>query len=198
MIGIGLLLATTAAADPAISSLSRALPAGWTLTTAGGELVIRHTAGVRVAGRHLANAPHMGNMPVVAPPDGPQITLELRYRIEPVWTARQLAVARAANAKVYAELNALRVRHRIDDLRTSKGRPLPETPDEAQRLASYETEHARALARLVSLPRCTLGTSSLFDSAATYGQLDLMVDPPRAMREAYAIVELVKRRCGER
>jgi hypothetical protein len=187
-------MVATAHADPAIANLAGALPAGWQLTTTKGELVIHRTEPVRVAGHHLAN-PHVGNLPVATAPTAPKITLELRYRIDPKWSPQRLADVQAANRKIYAALTALRARHRIDEIRTSKGLPLPATPDEEQRLAAYEAERARTLAQVQPLPRCTLGASSLFDSARTYAQLDLMVDPPGAMREAYAIVELVKRRC---
>jgi hypothetical protein len=197
-IGIVLIVsASVAHADPAVDGLSRALPRGWHLTTTpGGELVIRHPAPVRVAGRHLENEPpHTANLPVAAPAGGPEITLALRYRLEPAWSTAQLAAARTSNAKVYADLRDLRARHNLDAIHTSKGRPLPATPDEQSRLAAYQADEAVALARLIRLPRCTLGTSSLFDGPETYAQLDLMVDPPGVMREAYAIVELVNRRC---
>ena len=73
--------------------------------------------------------------------------------------------------------------------------PVPKTPDEDRRLHEYQAAYDKALARVTPVPRCTLGALSVFDDATTYQQLDLMVDPPIAMREAYAVVELVKRRC---
>ncbi len=202
--GIALIVATGAGlagagGDPAIASLSRALPSGWRLTvnpdSGGRSLVIWHVAPVRIAGRHTENSPYTGNMPVMARDSSPVVTLALRYRVEPAWNPQQLADARAANAKIYAEIAVLRARYQIDLIATSKGRTLPRSPDEEHRLADYQREEALQIGKLVQLPRCTLGTSSLFDSAETYGQLDLMVDPPGTMREAYAIVELVKRRC---
>lgn len=182
-------------AHPEVESLAKALPAGWHVTIGGGDLVIERSAPVHRIGMYLENSPHNTSSYVPASTTGPAITLALRYRIAPRWTANELVGARAANAKLYAELAALRARHRIDDIPTSKGRPLPATADDQRRLTAYEADHARISRRLVRLPRCTLGDSSVFDSAETYGQLDLIVDPPSAMREAYAIVELVKRRC---
>jgi hypothetical protein len=192
---------TAERSDNPVSALSGSLPKGWRVVArripdnGGQELVIERAQAVRVGGRHLEN-PHIGNMP--APPStarGPEITLALRYRMEPRWDAAKLAAARAANARIYNELSRLRAHYRIEDIRTSKGRPLPTGPDEEQRLTAYEADRTRETAKLVRLPYCTLGDVSLFDSPDTYAQLDLIVDPPGAMREAYAIVELVKRRC---
>lgn len=41
-IGISLVAASAAEADPALDPLERALPAGWSLLATGSELVIRH------------------------------------------------------------------------------------------------------------------------------------------------------------
>jgi hypothetical protein len=191
-----LALAGSASAEPALGTfeeLQRALPAGWTLKHEG-TLVISRTQMVRIAGRHHQNA-HYSNIPVVAPPNSAPITLELRFKLETRWTAKQLADAKAANAAVAASLASLRTKHRIDDIKTSKGRPLPSTPDEQQRLADYEAEAAKVRALAVTLPRCTIGGMSLFDDDHTTLTLARLVDPPIAMREAYAIVELIKRRC---
>jgi len=178
----------------AVAALRRSLPTGWTLAIENGDLVIRHATPVRVAGHHLVSA-HTGNIPVLAPPDAPTITLELRYRLERRWTAAQLATARRANAQLQVRLRALRDRYRIDELGTIEGAPRPSSEDERRRLADYRRSFDRAVVQLVQLPRCTLGGLSVFDDEQTYRQLDTMVDPPAAMREAYAIVELVKRRC---
>src|SRR5688572_20958435 len=201
-IGIVLVVASTVSAGNPVTDLAPSLPKGWRVLArrvpdgGGQELVIERAHPVRVGGRHLEN-PHIGNMP--APRStasrGPEITLALRYRMEPKWDAAKLAAARDANAKVHAAITRLRAQHRIDDIPTSKGRPLPATPDDEHRLAAYEADRVRESAKLVRLPYCTMGDVSLFDNPDTYVQLDLIVDPPGAMREAYAIVELVKRRC---
>jgi hypothetical protein len=190
-LGLGLGLS---AADP-VRELQRSLPGGWRVIRTGGDLVIRHDAPVRIAGKYHPNSVHMGNAPVLAPATAPSVVLALRYRLEPAWSEAKLETARTTNKKVYAELVALRARFRLDDIPTGKGTPLPRNPDEQQRLVDHDTAYQATLARLVQLPRCTLGGSALFDSTDTYAQLDLMVDPPIVMREAYAIVELVKRRC---
>jgi hypothetical protein len=193
---ICLALAGNAVAEPAFGTfedVKRALPSGWQLSDAKGELVIARSQQVRIAGRHLENA-HYTNVPRVAPPDSPLRTLALKFKLEPRWTAKQHADAKAANDTVAATLATLRTKHKIDDIKTSKGRPLPATDDERQRLADYEAERSKVLALRIELPRCTIGGMSLFDTDNT-STLQLMVDPPIAMREAYAIVELLKRRC---
>lgn len=198
-IGIALLGAVAshnAIADTPIDSLANALPAGWRLSIAKHELVIRHLAPVRAVGHYSIDATYTGNQYVAAQPSSVSIAVELRYRIEPAWSKQRIADARETNAKVYRELVALRARYRIDEIHSGHGQLLPETPDERQRVTVFESEYAQALGHLVTLPHCTLGGTSLFDSPATYSQLDMMVDPPGVMREAYAIVALVKRRCG--
>jgi hypothetical protein len=193
-----LLFAGHVAADP-ISDLQRALPGGWRVVKTGssarGELVIQRDRSVQVAGKYYPSSEHTSNMPSVAPAGAPTITLALRYRYETRWTDGRLAAAKSVNERVGKELEALRTRFKIDDIRSAKGTPLPETPDEEKRLAEFQVEYQRVVSKLVKLPRCALGGVSVFDDETTYGQLDLMVDPPIAMREMFAVVELVKRRC---
>ena len=170
-----------AGGDPALGKLEQALPAGWSLLATDTELVVRHDRPVYTAGGSTA---------------GPLITLELRYRLEPVWTDRQLADAKATNARVAAEIKALRAKHRIDAIPRSKGEPVPRDADERARLAEFSREQTTVAARFVSLPLCTLGAHSVFDGKDTYAQLGLAVDPADAMREAYRVVDLVKKQCG--
>lgn len=183
-----------------VADLQSALPAGWKLTLirpttdAGGELVISHTAPVKLAGMYFENA-HITNTPQKAPADAPTITLELRYRLQPKWSDDQVAKAQATNAAIGKQLEALRTKYRIDDIPTGKGMPLPATADEQKRYADYQADYAKVVAQLVKLPRCTLGGMSVFDDDKTYSQLKYQVEPASAMREAFAIVELVKRRC---
>ncbi len=190
------LLVSASAAEP-MADLQQALPAGWQLSTTRDTLTIERKQPVRISGKYLANAPHYGNAYVAPSIDAPTETLRLRYRTEPAWSAARLAQVEAANAKIYAELAPLRKKYRIDDIATGKGMPLPANPDEERRLRDYEAAHAATLARITPVPRCTLGRLSVFDTEQTYRQLDLIVDPPIAMREAYAVVELVKRRCKQ-
>lgn len=183
--------------DPAIAKLEKALPAGWSLLATDTELVIRHDRPCFVTNEHHENEP--ASPPVRVPahtPDGRLVTLELRYHLEPKWLPRQFEDAKATNDRVAADLKTLRTRYNIDAIHTSKGHPLPANADERTRLASYEKEEAKLRARLVKLPRCTLGDSSLFDGDETYAQLRLDVDPPEAMKEAHAVVETVKQQCG--
>jgi hypothetical protein len=194
---VGALLASTlprADVDSTLARLERSLPRGWSLLSTDTELVIRHDKPVYVAGQHLPNEPP--NSPPTGIAGGPLVTLELRYRLEPKWTAKQLADARAINAKHGDELRALRAKYRIDDIPHPKGEPLPTTDEQRQRVDAYRAEAAAVEARLVKLPRCTFGTWSLFDGPDTYAQLSLTVDPEKAMTEAFAVVELVKKRCG--
>lgn len=189
-----LLFAGTVAADP-VSDLQRALPGGWKVTTTKSELTIERLTPVQISGRFLPNAAHYGNAPTVAPASAPTEKLRLRYRTEPAWTAARLAQVTESNKKIYAELQPLRAKYKIDDIATGKGMPIPKTPDEEQRLRDYQAAYDAVLARVVAVPQCTLGKVSVFSDRSTYQQLDLMVVPEIAMREAYAVVELMKRRC---
>lgn len=169
--------------DPALAKLEQALPAGWSLLATDTELVLRHDRPVYTAGGTAA---------------GPMITLELRYRLEPVWTAQQLADAKATNARAAADLRALRAKHRIDAIPQRKGEAQPRDAGERARLAAFTHDQAPIAARIVPLPLCTFDGHSVFDGKDTYAQLDLSVDPPDAMREAHRVVDLVKQQCGAR
>src|SRR5690242_14257343 len=91
-IALGLAVAVRIAAaqpDPAFDKLEAALPAGWSLLATGSELVIRHDLPCYVTGARHENAPaHEVRAPATA---GPMVTFELRYRLEPRWTAAQIA-----------------------------------------------------------------------------------------------------------
>lgn len=177
----------------AIAKLEHSLPAGWTVLATESELVIRHDRPVYLTGQHHENA--APNEKKTARGAGPLITLELRYRLEPTWTAKQLADAKATNDSLAADLRAAAAKYKIDAIKLSKGRPLAANPDEQARLDAYEKERAQITTRMIKLPACTLGDASLFDGDDTYAQLSLEVDPPAAMREAHKVVELVKQSC---
>ena len=209
-IGISLAAAPAAEADPALDRLEGALPPGWSLLATGSELVLRHDRPCYVTGVHRENAAPAGaaggaggaeaasgarDARSVAAGGGPLVTIELRYRLEPRWTAQQIAAARAANDQIAGELRTVASRYRIDAIHTSKGRPQPATADERARLDGYEAARSRLAARLVQLPRCTLGEASVFDGSDTYAQLTLQVDPPEVMTQAHQVVELMKQHC---
>jgi hypothetical protein len=193
----GLLVARTAAAqsDPALDALEKALPPGWTLLVTDTELVIRHDRPCYVTGARHENAPAVETK-AARPGAGPLVTIQLRYRLEPRWTDKQLAAAKTSNEKLGAELRALAARYRIDAIPKAKGRPHPTNPDERARLDVYETAHAQLSARLARVPRCSIGDASVFDGDDTYAQLALEVDPPEVMTQAHRIVELMKQHCG--
>ena len=161
--------------DPALAKLEQSLPAGWSLLATDTELVIRHDRPCYV---------ESGDAP-------PMITLELRYRLEPKWSDKQVAEARAANDKVAKELRGLRAQYGV-----AKIGKTPKDADERKRLDAYTKAEAELRARILKVPLCTLGGSSVFDGDDTYAQLKLVVDPPDAMREAHHVVELVKKQCG--
>jgi hypothetical protein len=195
----GILLAARAAAaqpDPALDRLEHALPPGWSLLATDAELVIRHDRPCYVTGSHHDNAAPVEARATSAPGGGPLVTIQLRYRLEPRWTHAQLTAARATNERISAELRALATRYHLDTIHKSKGRPLPATPDEQARLDAYEAAHAQLTARLVKLPRCSIGEASVFDGDDTYAQLMLEIDPPEVMTEAHHIVELMTQHCG--
>lgn len=178
----------------AFGTLENALPAGWSLLVSGAELVIRHDRPCYVTGVHHENA--RADERAAPTGGGPMVTIVLRYRLEPRWTDQQVAAARATNDKLAGELRALAARYHVDAIHHSKGRPLPATPDERARLESYEAAAAPVVAKLVKLPRCSIGDTSVFDGPDTYAQLSLNVDPPEAMTQAFRIVELMKQQCG--
>jgi len=207
-IGIWLVAASTVpragAADPALDELERALPVGWSLLATGSELVIRHdrpcyvlaTGGTRPGAPPGASpGARASEAGARAAATGPVVTIELRYRLEPRWTAQQVTSARAVNDRIDGELRTVASRYRIDAIRTSQGRRVPASADEQARLDAYEAARARLAARRVHLPRCTLGDASVFDGEDTYAQLALQVDPPEVMTQAHRIVELVKQHC---
>ncbi|HEX2691554.1 MAG TPA: hypothetical protein VHN14_33310 [Kofleriaceae bacterium] len=127
---------------------------------------------------------------------GSLVTIQLRYRLEPRWTDQQLVAARAANDKLGVEIRALAATYRIDAIHRSKGRPVPANPDERARLEAYEARQAQLAARLVKLPRGSLGDASVFDGEDTYAQLLLEIDPPEVMTEAHHIVAIMTQHCG--
>ena len=184
-----------AADNDAFETLQKAMPTGWSVLETEHELVLRHDRPCYVTGRHHENEPAK---PVANPcsTDGPLVTLELRFHIEPRWSAKQLEDAKVANDKIAVELKAARDKHRVDAIHQSKGRPLPGNADERKRLAAFEKDEAQLAARTVKTPMCTFGEASLFDSDVTYAQMKLKVDPPEAMTEAFKALEMLKKQCG--
>lgn len=190
-----LLTGGVASADTS-EALQQAMPGGWSVLETEHELVLRHDRPCYVTGRRRENesAKSAGNP--CSSVDGPLVTLELRFKIEPRWTQQQLDDAKVANDKVALALKAAREKYRIDAIHQSKGRPLPGNPDERKRLAAFEKDEAQLTARAVKTPLCTLGEHSLFDSDVTYAQLALKVDPPEAMVEAHKALDALKKQCG--
>ncbi len=152
--------------DPVLARIEKQLPPGWTMLTTGSEVVLRHDRPCYAKDRA----------------EGPLVTLELRYRLEPKWSAQQLADARAKNAKLDAELRAAR----------EKAAALA---DARARDAETARLDAQARQRRVRLPRCTLGVVALFDSDETYAQLALDLDPPEVKTEARRVIALVDQEC---
>ncbi len=157
--------------DPAVMRLEHALPAGWTLMATDTELVIRHDRPVYVAPEAAAKVP-----------GGPLVTLELRYKLQPKWSAKQLADARAQNVHADAVVRAVRQRY-------GSPAPGPQAEAFARDLAAAQSQH-------VHVPLCALGDSSLFDGDDTYALLKLPLDPPSAGQECKSIAALVKAQCG--
>jgi len=181
-------LAGIAQADPSIAALEHALPRGWSVLATDSELVIRHDHACFLVGDNKAKAADVGA--------GSLVQLELRYRLEAKWSAKQIADAKAANERSAEELKALRTKYQIDKIKLGKGRPVPANADERARLDAYEKGEAAIRGRMVRLPLCTLGESSLFDGDDTYAQLKLKVDPAKAMEQLVSIVDIVKKQCG--
>ena len=161
--------------EPALARLEKSLPAGWSMLATDTVLVMRHDRPCYTTGAAAAAT-------------GPMITLELRYHLEPKWTAAQLAEARATNDRLAAELRA--AHQKVAAIKSKHP-----SADEQARLDAYAKTEASVHARMIKLPWCTLGASSLFEGDDTYSQLSLPIDPPSALAEARAVVELVKREC---
>lgn len=197
-VSIGIWLATIGSSGRAVAAptdaLEQALPPGWSLLVTGSELVLRHDRPCYVTGREHESAP-ASEVHAPAAGSGTMITVELRYRLEPRWTDAQLAAAHATNDKLAAELRALAARYNLAAIHTSKGKPLPATADERARVEAYDAAAARVTAKLVPLPRCSLGDTSVFDGPDTYAQLLLKLDPPEVMTQAHQVVELMKQHC---
>ena len=186
----------------AFDRIEKALPPGWTMLATGSELVFRHDKPCYItAVRHDNPAPSAeaagtaaghSNKPAGG---GPMVTVELRYRLEPRWTTKQLTATKATNQKVADELRALSAKYKIDAIHHSKGKPLPANPDERARLDAYDSEHAKVAKRLVALPHCTAGEVSVFDGEDTYAQLALELDPPEVIPEAHKVIALINQHC---
>ncbi len=186
-------LAGIARADDGFAALERSLPSGWTMLTTDTELVIRHDRPCFRTGEHQPNDP------VPASPkgkgDGALVTLELRYHLEPRWTPAQHAEAKRANGAVAAEVKALRDRYRIDAIHVAKGSYTPANADERARVDAFQKAERAAQRMAVHEPMCALGDQSLFDGEETYAGMKHDIDPPEALKQAHAVVELVKKSC---
>src|SRR4051812_1063028 len=104
ILAILLLGGVAAAQSDAFDALQKSVPRGWTVLQTEHELVIRHDRPCYVTGK--ANP--------CSDADGPLVTLELRFHLEPRWTQQQLDDAKLANDKVAAELKTAREKYRID------------------------------------------------------------------------------------
>jgi len=137
--------------DQALARLERALPHGWSLLATDNELVIRHDRPVYC----------------VDHPNGPLVTLELRYALEPKWTPERFAEAKTANDKITAQIAHTKNKRAADKLR----------------------------AQLVPMPVCALDHASVVERSDTYAQLVLTIDPADVKSEASTVRELVTKHC---
>jgi hypothetical protein len=165
--------------DQALGRLEKALPAGWSLLATDSELVIRHD-------RPVYCSTH---------PNGPLVTLELRYKLEPKWTPERYAEAKAANDKIAVEIGQLEERYKIRAIRQRDGHPDPATKDERSRLRAFQKARGVAQSRSIQPPVCTLDHSVIVVRPDTYAQLQLAIDPAEAKAEALTIQELVTKSC---
>ena len=181
-------LATVAyAEDASFVALEHSLPRGWTMLATDSELVIRHD---RPCFRTEQVTKQKG--------DGALVTLELRYRLETKWTPAQFTDAKRANDAVAAEVKTLRDKFKIDQLKQLKGQPQPATADERTRLDAFAKAEVQVQRKAIRLPMCALGDQSVFDGDETYQGLKQPIDPPEALKEANAVVELVRKHCATR
>ena len=195
-IGIVCMLAGSAAADrTSIDELGRGLPKGWRFTRTARELTIERAQPVRIGGWHRMGHASHGNQYVVPEPEAEQVTLHVRYRLAPAWDAKRYADVGRHNAQVAEQVRLAYTKYKIAEIPQHRGLLLPRTDAERARVAEYESLVAKHYATMIALPSCELGGYSLFDIGETKQQLRMMVEPTTAMRELYAVVELVKRRC---
>lgn len=180
-------LAGTASADP-VEDLQRAVPSGWTVLATDHELVLRHDKPCYTAATKNGN--------VCAGNDGPMVTLELRFKVEPKWTQAQVDAARAANDKLTDERKAARDKFKIDAIKSDHGVAKPANADEKKRLSAFEKADERLRGREVKTPMCTWGDRAIIDGDETYAQLKLKVDPPAAITEAHQALDALKKACG--
>jgi hypothetical protein len=186
-------------AESELASLERALPAGWTMLETDSELVIRHDRPCYRGTEHVPNEPDPAVLKKTgarSKGDGTLLNLELRYTLEARWTAQQFADAKKTNDAIAAEVKAAHDRYKIDAIKVAKGTYLPANADERTRLAAFTRAESAATARRVHEPMCSVGDISIFDGDETYAPLRLEIDPPEAAKEAFAIVDLVKKHCG--
>jgi len=176
-----------ASADP-VDDLQKAVPSGWTVLATDHELVLRHDKPCYTAATKNGN--------VCAGNDGPMVTLELRFKVEPKWTQAQLDAARAANDKLVDERKAARDKYRIDAIVSDHGVAKPANADEKKRLSAFEKADERLRGREVKTPMCTWGEHSIIDGDETYAPLKLVVDPPSALTEAHRALDALKKACG--
>src|SRR2546423_9733119 len=94
--------------DQALARLERALPRGWSLLATETDLVIRHD-------RPVYCTDHT---------NGPLVTLELRYKLEPKWSPEHLAEVKAENERLAADAAKAHGRHAEAKLR-ARAVPLP-------------------------------------------------------------------------
>jgi hypothetical protein len=161
-----------AAPDPTLAQIEHDLPAGWTMLATDTELVLRHDRPCYVKDS----------------PTGPLYTLELRFRLEPKWTDKQLADAKAANDKVLAEVQVLVAKYRIASIPKKKyGGFEPRNADERARFATFVNERDVVLQRIVSEPLCDLGQYSVFDAGAR-AALHVKLEPKEASLEALEVM----------
>jgi hypothetical protein len=190
-------LAGSASADrvASLDDLGRGLPKGWKFTRTAHEITIERTQPVRVGGWHRLGSASHGNQYVLPDVDAEEVTLRVHYRIVPAWDAKRYAAVGRHNAQVAEQVRLAHDKYKIAEIPRPHGYYAPRTDAERTRLAEYQSLAAKHYATMVALPSCEIGAYSLFDVGDTKEQLRMMVQPTTAMRELYAVVELVKRRC---
>lgn len=182
-----LCLGGVASADP-VDDLQKAVPSGWTVLATDHELVLRHDRPCYSTGSKTGN--------VCGGADGPMVTLELRFKVEPKWTQAQIDAARAANDKLTDERKAAREKFRIDAIHADHGVAKPANADEKKRLSAFEKADEKLRAREVHTPMCTWGEHAILDSDEVYAVLKMKVDPQSASTEAHQALDALKKACG--
>lgn len=184
--------------DAALEQVRAALPDGWTMTLEAERIVFQRKEPAWVLHENRINAPvnreTPGERAARIRKHGKSTVCRVVYRIQPRWSAQQVADLRRKNAEIEEAIAALPKKHEIVHLRSErlsrKGEDVyvAKTPDDEKRIAAWRKELGELRARQFAVPRFHSRRYSLFFDLADGREDDFTsVDPPSASEESCAI-----------